>query len=279
MKNFSRFSLVCGSVVLLTAGTVAQATTFSLKAVKKNPTCIAGLVGEFCATDRQCDTSPGSLDGVCGGNITPTNNITARVGDKIVAEIYVSDWSPQGQKARTWQATIDMYSFFSGSSGAIVPVGWDRPLEYLYCEDNSDCPPEWPVCFWDIAFCSGPAHDPEPSALIDSTRADYIFVGKSEISAVDYAFYRLGSALLNPSDYLVYAPPPKYCATLALEVRPGSTGAFTVSLLEFYGGDPDIWHTFVLDERIYYVLPLVQEPLTITIRNWPIKVSVPVETE
>jgi len=274
--------------VLLTAG-AAEATTFSLKAVKKNPTCIAGLVGEFCATDRQCDTvsTPPSLDGVCGGNIPPTNNITARVGDQIVAEIYVSDWSPQGQEAHLWQATVDIHSFFSGSSGAVLPVGWDRPpwppypYCFIYCESDSDCPAEWPVCQWNGMYCSGPNHEAEQSFLLDTTRADYVFAGKVQVWAVDYTLYRMGSVLFNPLDVITYTPPPKYCGTLALEARPGASGTFAISLLDLVDANPDpVLATFVADEQGEYTLPLVLEPLTVTVRTWPpIKVTASPETE
>jgi len=46
----------------------SQATTFSIKPVTLNPTCVAGTnLGEACARDSDCDTNPGSGDGLCEG--------------------------------------------------------------------------------------------------------------------------------------------------------------------------------------------------------------------
>jgi hypothetical protein len=261
MRNVSQVCWVWGQVALLTVGTVAQATTFSVKAVKKNPTCIAPAtsVGKVCFTDRQCDTAPYAFNGVCGGDITPTNNVTARVGDIMVAEVFVSDWPTEGQRARTWQATLDMDSFFNGAGGAVVPIGWDRPPEVISCLVGL-CWPEWPVCYANGRYCAGPGQSPEQSAIIDPFRSAYIFSGKQEISAIDFAQYRFGSTLLDPPQSPVYAPPPKYAATLALEVRPHSHGTFTISLLEF---DQGVRVSYVLDESNEYFVPVVLEPLRI----------------
>lgn len=54
-----------------------------------------------------------------------------------------------------------------------------------------------------------------------------------------------------------YAPPPKYAATLILEILPDSSGTFTIDFV------PEV--TFLLNEGSYYILPFNLEPLVLTI--------------
>jgi hypothetical protein len=251
-------------LIVLCAGTAGHATTFSVKAVKKNPTCVGGAhSGEFCAGDRDCDTTPTSFDGNCGGDIAPTSAVAASPGEVIVAEIYASDWTPTegDDQARTWQVAVDSAGFFSGG-GSVVPVGWDRPVECILCDPGADlpCPDPWECD--EAGYCTGPAHDPDAGLAIDSLRADYIFVGRQEVTAIDTCQFLAGSTVLAPPGP-TYSSPPKYVATLALEVAPGACGTFVISLL-----DKNIagnWVTFIrpTDVAAEPILPLLLEDLTI----------------
>ncbi len=112
---------------------------FSMKAVRLNPTCTAGRVGQICGGDRQCDTGPLTFDGQCGGDITPTNTVSAEPGDIIVAEIFGSNWSPDGQRLKAYQVSLDEEGFTSGC-GTILPYGWDGPPTDVWCETDANCP-------------------------------------------------------------------------------------------------------------------------------------------
>lgn len=152
MKNSSEQLPVRMSfcVVLFGLGTAAQATTFSIKAVKHNPVCTSGLVGRPCFVAADCDM--GAEPGACGGDITPTNTLTVTEGDIIVTEVYLSDWSPKGERARVYQLEIDRFSFFNDGEGGVVPVRWDRSIECFLCIPGypgpgyPGCPEEWPNC-------------------------------------------------------------------------------------------------------------------------------------
>ncbi|MGB2985451.1 MAG: hypothetical protein WBE26_06165, partial [Phycisphaerae bacterium] len=132
--------------------------TFSLKAVKRNPTCLTGggiclggaHSGTSCNVDANCDSEVGDGvcgcrfdsdcdEGECGGNITPTNNLSVNPGDIVMAEIFASDWSPEGQALKAWQATISFHTFLSGTRGMILPLGWDRPVNPVACTSDEDC--------------------------------------------------------------------------------------------------------------------------------------------
>jgi hypothetical protein len=193
-----------------------------------------------------------------------------------VAEVFISGWS---RPARAWQAAVLANGFFAvppTTQGAVLPLGWDRPQECIGCVVNGDCPPEWPVCYSADrgSFCGKPGDTVNNSLLIDSLRSNYIFLGKGEIPAIDESCsdpdqFRFGSLVFDSDDAPVYVPPPKYAATMALEVRPGSCGTFTIAINDSCYIDPvgGVWrcHSFVLGTDDLYVLPLVVEPLRINV--------------
>ena len=236
---------VCATVVLLALGAAAEATTFSIKAVKHNPVCTSGLVGQPCLVDADCDDAP--ISGVCGGDITPTNTLTVREGDIIVTEVYLSDWSPDGERARVYQVAIDRFSFFNDDAGGAVPVHWDRKLLCsVGCFTNDDCPVDWPCCV--ESQCYGCDHDPTAGAFIDKEREDWVFYGVPDVIArFETCSYRAGAAPLDLNYALIYGPPPKYAATLILEILPDSRKTFTIGFV------PDA--TFVRDEESRSLFP------------------------
>ena len=80
-----RFILCCASLPLLSNTAFAQNPTISLEAVKINDVAI-----------------------------TPSNSITANPGDIIEAEMFASNWSPNGEKLGAFQVNIGRASFVSG---------------------------------------------------------------------------------------------------------------------------------------------------------------------
>ena len=108
--------------------------------------------------------------------IASSHSITVNPGDMIEAEIFASDWSPNGEKLSGFQVSIDRASFASGATGHIKPLGWDRPLVALDdvgCFSDEDCPAEWPICSGGL--CVGPEYDPGLGVFIDDVRLDWVF--------------------------------------------------------------------------------------------------------
>jgi hypothetical protein len=184
--------------------------------------------------------------------------ILAEAGQEVTLEIRVSDWDPYLLFA--WQAFIDMDGFSSGDAGTTLPLGWDRPFEWMSCMGDADCPPGLschPCILPSYGVCVGPDYNPEAGAFIDASRPDYVFYGIPEVPAVDLLWYRFGSALLN-LEHPEYFPPPKYCATLILVVSEDAAGTFTIGLI---GED-----SFLLDASIpTWFIPTELIPASITI--------------
>ena len=291
MRNLlGRFRFGCWCAGLLIAGTTVQAeqgALISLRAVKINPTCTAGLVGQICGGDRQCDTGPLTFDGQCGGGITPTNTVSANPGDIIVAEAFGSNWSPTGQGLRSFQVAIDSTGYTSGG-GRIVPLGWKGPPDNVFCEEDADCPsgmwcqtnrqkceavictsdpdcpPEYPVCRPEER-CTGANHHPERGAFADEFRfdeLDWVFQGCGTHGAVDMGTldYRYGW-LLDANSLgcaPTYAAEEKYLSTLVLVVPEDACGIFIIPLVP----NPA---TAMVDSNAQYIKPLKTESLTIDI--------------
>ena len=281
-----RFLLTASITGLSSAAAPAQVPTFSLKAVKRNPTCTAGLVGEVCGGDRQCDTGPLTFDGQCGGEITPTNTVSAEPGDIIVAEIYGSNWSPDGQRLRSFQATIDPRGF-TGGCGTALPYGWDAPpadvwcetdakcpagmwcdidrqkCKAMACESDTDCPPEYPVC-QPNQLCTGADHNPAKGAFTDEFRLDerdWVFEGCGALGPpfptvfpYRYGWLLDANSLNCASTYTV----EKYFGTLMLVMPEVAGGTYTIPLKP----PPD---SVMVDRNAQLIEPLEVENLTIEI--------------
>jgi len=57
-------------------------------------TCTAGLIGNYCTANTQCDTAPGNATGTCGAAATITN--LSREEANLIFSQQVSDWSDLG---------------------------------------------------------------------------------------------------------------------------------------------------------------------------------------
>ena len=204
MNNVSRrvcFVSLC--VGLLAVAGVAEAARYSVKAVAVN-----------------------------GTPITPTDDLLASPGDRITIEIYGSEWSPESLKA--WQITLDKAGFMNQGSGALRPLGWDRPMPPIGCSENADCPAEYPICYPNDDQCIGPDHDPSLGCFRDRDRPDYIYYDVGEIGGVDFSVldYRYAYTLLEDSDCPDDDGTPRYFATLIVDIEPDACGAFGVALQE-----------------------------------------------
>lgn len=272
MKNVSgRFCLVALSAVVLAASSAARATTFSIKAVKINPTCVGGAhAGEPCARDYHCDTSQFVHDGVCGGDITPTDDVELQQGDMIVIHVFGSDWSPGDPKERTrsFQFNLDPAGFTSGDAGELELFTNLRP-----CFTDPDCM-DLPDAFCVGGFCDVP--DPTGGAFIDSKEEgpDYIFFNLGEVKALDINLVsgiRYGATLTQIQESPPYFPPPKYCGTLALIASNDASGIFTINTVPNLPGEtPGTFMLNMVDNSL--LLPLAIEPLTIRLPDAPCEI-------
>jgi len=153
--------------------------------------------------------------------------ITTEPGDIIEAEVFASNWSPYGERLAGWQVTIP----FTQTWESVLPLGWDRPIDDIFCNSGDDCPPEYPICYWSL-LCGGPGYDPEQGLFVDITRSEYVFFGLAEFGPVfDFSRldYRVGSGVLDYTAAPIFTE-PKYCASLILKVGRDASGTITVPL-------------------------------------------------
>ncbi|MCH7872086.1 MAG: hypothetical protein IID33_10345 [Planctomycetes bacterium] len=239
-------SLVPASLLFAAGSAFAQTPTLSLQAVQINDVAIA-----------------------------PSNSITVKPGDTILAEIFLSDWSPDGERLLAYQTVLSRDAIVSGTSGSVLPLGWDVPpttyADSFFCTIDDDCPAEFPLCETGGGFCVGPNHDPAQGVFIGSpsgalpTRADWVFINPNtgasfaSLTVVDFRgpLLRYGATLIFFGDAQTYAPPPKYCGTLRLEVSSDASGTFGFEL------DPS--DSELIDPTIRPIEPLTLLGLTIEI--------------
>ncbi len=205
--------------------------------------CIGGLMA-LAANGAEIALVPVSASGIhviSGNEITLTGG-----GQRVFLEILVSGWAPSPLKA--WQAAIDSSGYSTGVTGTLGPA--TEP-----CTTDADCQ----AAFGPRATCTYGASDQCTPGFIDDTRADYIFFGTSELSAVDlYTLnFRYGSTLISPAS--INDPGfTTYAATLVLDVPVGAIGTFTIDFVPL----PD---TALYDPDLLFIWPLDIVPALITV--------------
>ncbi len=130
-------------------------------------------------------------------------------GDRLMLEVYIRDWSPNGQKLIACQAQINPASFSSGKKGFIEPFGYNAAR--LAGTDNPT------QCF------------------IDQKHPKYIFQDKVTIPVTDTRSegYRWLSALIN-----MQGPQSKqdgakyYMGSIHMLVSGNAQGQFALSLID-----------------------------------------------
>lgn len=127
-----------------------------------------------------------------GNSIVPTSALTIYPGDAITVEIFLTGWgappfdSPVNSGLlREYGIMLDGFgSVRSGSSGYVLPRGWDAPIgrDECPCEDA-----KYPIC--DVNYgCVGPDHHPVEMAMIEdgpAARIDSVFHGFGSLCQVD----------------------------------------------------------------------------------------------
>ena len=79
---------------LTPANTVGVPFGFFVNSGVTATSCSAGLTGNYCTDNAQCDTAPGAANGVCGAAATITN--ISREEASLIFSGYVADWSDLG---------------------------------------------------------------------------------------------------------------------------------------------------------------------------------------
>ncbi|MFH1108940.1 MAG: hypothetical protein V1790_07085 [Planctomycetota bacterium] len=238
-----RFRLMAFGLGVLAAGTVVEASVFSLKAVKKNDVPIA-----------------------------PTASLSVLGGDKIEAEIFVSGWIgdlPLG--VRTFQARIDSTGYVGdpnpitnpNRNGKVIPDGWCVPVYRIGCTQSSTCPPDYPICTPDPYGCACAPHNPDVGAFMNEDRSDFLlyyidgFAGV-DVSSLDYRYFKAATASIGVVDTGV----PRYLGTLVLRVSANACGTFRI------GFKNDQTSNFIADKAspALIVFPTLQ-PLVLTVSD------------
>lgn len=158
--------------------------TFSLRAVSINGTPIVG-------------------DGL--------DHLIAHPGDEISCEIFIRNWSPNGERMRAIQGEIDHITYTSGKAGAVRPCGWQQTT--LRGQNNSN------------------------HARIDISHPRFVYPGQQIVPLTpshkpDYMFISVlvsGDGPLCPQTGINH-----YLGTLDLCVSDDAQGTFTI---DFVKGD------------------------------------------
>lgn len=196
-----------------------------------------------------------------GSPILPSSNIVAAPGDRVEVEIRIWGWDADlpGSLLSAYRVVIDgRRGYTSGSSGLLLPAGWDAPPDVFLCGSDGDCPadqptcfvqhnprfddlcgascpcqPEYPVCA-SFGGCVGVDHDLKNLgryAFVDIHRSDFVFPlggvgGVSVVSSVNYTYG--GAALFGPPTLDTGPLGAWYAGTLTLDIPSDAGGEFTI---------------------------------------------------
>ncbi len=198
-----------------------------------------GVIACLIAAAAEAQTPTYSLEAVAvnskpvpGG---PASRIDVAPGDVLTVKIFIRDWSPNGEKLRSYQATVDSTTFTSGAAGSIRPVG---------------------------AAAGG---ENPTNAFIDEADPTYVHKGRHTIPLTqtgtsDYVWI---TVLFDGEEGPISAQDgtKRSCGTLNLAVSPDARGTFTVSLSQ------DSGKSLIVDPANQKIEPLSFEPLTIEVRD------------
>lgn len=188
----------------------------------------------------------------------PSSIVDANRGDIIVAEIFLRNWSPEGQALRAYQVAIDLSGSTSGDTGSVRPLGSEHKCPPEPCSSDGDCDTGM-TCLAD-GCCYGPDYLPGQGAFIIENRPDYVFHQKSTFGVVDLFNYKYVRSLANTFDCVVYQGTPKYLGTLILEVSDDASGTFTIPILSMLDSQ-----LLECDDEVTRITPLATESLVVNV--------------
>lgn len=164
-----------------------------------------------------------------------TGEISANRGEVILCEIYLRNWSPDGELLRAYQANLEEPSWISGTTGSIKPVNHDNTAAKAVAN--------------------------EENVFINVSHPRSIFGEAQLIASPDKIGYRfLGmftsptQSRLHPQDGTKY-----YCGTVVMKVSDDASGTFILRL--------DVENSLLLDPKSQPIIPLDYEHLTVHVRT------------
>jgi len=139
---------------------------------------------------------------------TPVSHIQAAPGDVLTVEVFLRDWSPEGEVLRAYQLGVDLNDFAEGLEGSIKPVNYD---------DTS----------------AQGEKNPE-NAFVNPDDPRFVHLNLKTIPIADSVNYRWASVLLDPDEAPLCAQDGKkfYAATLRLQVSADAFGPYKLRLDE-----------------------------------------------
>jgi hypothetical protein len=186
--------------------------------------------------------------------ITPTAIVTAFPGDTIETEIWLRDWSPNGERLRGYCIALDGGSFESGLCGEVAKVGPETLVPECQCFDDSNCASCQPgtVCNTEWQSCMVPGYDDSNiSDFIACDHPDFVFSPCDDDVFVQLPITEPNelqhcASVFDPNEAVPYSA-PKYAGTVVLGVSPDAGGIFKIAMRpELFPGGPVI--TYMLDE-------------------------------
>lgn len=233
--SLSRLLVLASTVTFVAQALAQQSPTVSVKVVKKNGFCEGGANHtDSCARDCDCP------DGICTGDIAPTDSIGGVGGDRFVLEIYASEWSPSfsPERLRAWEIRFDDVVFTSGGGGRLNVRTGDRCcMARLPFSSSYECVDLSARCTSDtLGVCDLDFSRPRAAGVyLERYRTDYAFFPHAELPGTDLSWLlavRAASVVLTSSNARVYADTdaPKYLASIALVASDDACGVFHVEL-------------------------------------------------
>ncbi len=152
--------------------------------------------------------------------------LLAAPGDEIVIDVLAKEWSPSGQKARSFDVGLNLASLFNGQRGTIGPKTGPRP-----CAVTAECTDIDSLSSCVGGFCTENQPD-AAGVLVDRNRFSWIFFGLGNIGAVSTDEVKFGYGLTNSGQSPLYIS-PKYLGTFVLVVSNDACGRFDVEIEPF----------------------------------------------
>jgi hypothetical protein len=144
----------------------------------------------------------------------PASRVAVAPGDWFTVKIFVRDWSPDGERLRSFQAALNPDGFTSGRSGSIKPVDYETTTA-TGVENRLHC-------------------------FVDKNEPQFVHAGLETIPLADSISpgYRWASVLLNADDSPKSAQDGTrvYCGTVHLKASEDADGVFTIGFDDLASG-------------------------------------------
>lgn len=169
----------------------------------------------------------------------PLAELKVAPGTIIKAEMFVRDWSPNGEVLRSYQVELDYSGYISGEQGSVKPIGYDTP--------------------------PAPGLD-SPHAYVDKSDPRFVHRNSDAITIADVhqvPGYRWINVLINQEDAPVCPQNGEryYVGTVELAASKDAKGVFT---LKFVEGEE---RSGLRDPMNIAILPVNYEPLVIHVQE------------